>query len=321
MKKRTFHFVSAFVLLLAAAACAPHAHSQQSANSKPDAPLAQARTLAVAGKLGQSEAILRPFIQQNPSSADARFLLGYVLFREDKARESLAEFTAGARTRRPGPDEFTIVASDYVLLGDYTDAAKWFAEVTKEKPDDPEAWYLLGRAQYNNQQFANAIASFQHALTLRPKYVESENNLGLAWQGLNDPDDAKTAFQTAIAWQQDHPSDPQPFLNLGTLLLEQNQAGKALPYLQTAARLAPKNPKIHEQLGRAYEVTDNLTQAQHELESATTLAEDVSALHFELGRIYRREGLRDRAQQQFDICAKLNNKHPSTKTPNPFSPD
>lgn len=281
----------------------------------------QARALALEGKLTQSEGLLHQLLRTQPSSADAHFLLGYVLFREEKPRDSLAEFTAGARTRRPAADDFRIIASDYVLLHAYGDAVKWFSEAATETPNDAQAWYLLGRAQYSNQSFKDAIGSFQHTLHLRPNDIEAENNIGLAWQGLNNPGDAKIAFRTAVQWQGDHPSDAQPLLNLGALLSQQNQFDQALRYLQIAVTLAPNNPRIHEELGRAYEGAGSLPQARKELERAAVLAPDVSALHYELGRIYQRQGLRDRAQEQFALCAKLNGSHSSVETPNPFSHD
>ena len=56
-----------------------------------------------------------------------------------------------------------------------------------------------------------------------------------------------------------------------------------------------------------------------ELEKAITLAPNVSSLHFKLGQIYRKEGMRDRARDEFAICAKLSGTHSSDKTPNPIS--
>lgn len=281
--------------------------------------ITRARVLADAGKYSEAETVLRGAIETDPATADAHFLLGFVYFREQKPKESLAEFTAGARFRRPAADDFRIIASDYVLLGDYPDAEKWFSEVTTEKPGNPVDWYSLGRTQYNENHFEAAIASFERALTLRPHYIEAENNLGLAWQGLNNSDRAMAAFRSAIDWQREDPKDAQPYLNMGVSLADQNHADEALLYLKVAAKLAPKNPKIHEELGRAYEAESKLTQAQHELDTAASLAPNASGLHFKLGRIYWREGLRDLAQQQFGICAKLDGTHSSISTPNPYN--
>jgi Tfp pilus assembly protein PilF len=54
------------------------------------------------------------------------------------------------------------------------------------------------------------------------------------------------------------------------------------------------------------------------LEKAVALAPNTSGLHFKLGQIYRSEGLRDRAQQEFALCEKLNSTHSSSSTPNPI---
>jgi Flp pilus assembly protein TadD len=292
--------------------CTAAAVCQQSAD-----PLAEARSLLAAGALAKSEDFLHRYTGNHPDSADAHFLLGYVLFREQKATDSLAEFTAGAKVRRPKSDELKTVASDYVLLRDFADADKWFTEVIVEDPKDPDAWYLLGRTKYNENGFFEAVSSFERALALRPKYIEAENNLGLSLRELNELEKARAAFQTAIDWQGDTPSDPQPFLNLGTMLVDDSKFDQAIPFLLKAAALSPDNPKIHEELGQVYEEQKNLEKAQGELERAVALAPNASGLHFKLGQIYRHEGFKDQAQHEFELCEKLNSTHSSASTPNP----
>ncbi|MGA8090522.1 MAG: tetratricopeptide repeat protein [Terracidiphilus sp.] len=315
--EETLRWVSSRIstsLLALAALCVTSGICQQIED-----PLAPARALLATGKLAESETNIRGYLSAHPAAAEAHFLLGYVLFREKKAKESLAEFTAGAKFRRPRPDELKVVASDYVMLGDFGDADKWFSEVVAEAPTDADANYLLGRTKFNESDFPAAISSFERALILHPKYVEAENNIGLAWQESNDLEKAEAAFQTAIEWQGDAPVDAQPFLNLGTLLADQSKMEKALPFLAEAAVLSPDNPTIHEELGHVYAVQQNLPKAQNELEKAVTLAPNISSLHFKLGQVYRKEGMRDRAREEFAVCAKLSGAHSSDKTPNPIS--
>ena len=300
---------AAFTLVIL---CVQAALSQQAAD-----PLAEARTLLESGQLAKSETSLRAYLRDHADSAEAHFLLGYVLFRDQKARDSLAEFTAGAAIRRPKPDELMTVASDYVLLEDYSDADRWFSEVTSESPNYVGAWYLLGRTKYNEGRYDEAVSSFKRAELLRPKYIEAENNLGLAWRELNDLNKAKIAFQNAIDWQGSVPSDPQPYLNLGTLLSDQGDLDNAILNLSKAVMLSPDNPKIHEELGSTYLAKNDLPKAQAELEKAVSLSPNTSALHFKLATLYRKEGLRDKAQREFDICAKLSAAHSSSETPNP----
>jgi tetratricopeptide (TPR) repeat protein len=177
----------------------------------------------------------------------------------------------------------------------------------------------LGRTKYNESQYAAAISNFEHALSLQPNHVEAENNIGLSWKELNNLDKAQAAFKTAIEWQGSKPVDAQPFLNLGSLLADGGKLDEAVSYLTKAGALSPKNPTVHEQLGRVYLGQNKLPDAQAELERAIALAPDASSLHYKLAQIYRKEGMADRAKQEFAICEKLNSSHSSPKTPNPLS--
>lgn len=283
-------------------------------------PLAEARRLAASGQWKESESALRGYLSDHPASADAHFFLGYVLFREHKPTESLAEFTEGAKTRHPNPAELQTVASDYVMLEDYEDADKWFTTISTETPNDATIWYLLGRTKYNEGRFEEAASCFSRALSLRQKYVEAEDNLGLAMHELDKPEEAKAAFQYAIEWQGAVPYDAQPFLNLGSLLMEGGDFESAIAKLKQAAALSPENPSIHEQLGAAYDALNRLSDAQAELERAVTLAPDISGLHFKLAGVYKKLGLKDKARLELELCAKLNSTHSSRKTPNPPIP-
>jgi Flp pilus assembly protein TadD len=292
--------------------------AQQDEASKMPGSLDEIRAQLESKPFTESEKALRSYLEQHVASGDGHFLLGYVLFRENHPKESLAEFTNGAKFQKLQASDLKIVAADYVLLDDFADADKWLTNVTSEIPQDANAWYLLGRTKYNENRFAEAIDCFRKALSLRPKDIKAENNLGLAHQGLNQIDAARTAFETAISWQKDAlQKDAQPYLNLGILFLDQGQAAQSVQLLEEAAMLAPHNPKAHEQLGRAYEQLDQMEKAQHELEAAVALAPNASGLHFKLGQIYRRRQMKQQAQQQFEICAKLNSNHSSGETPNP----
>ena len=129
-------------------------------------PLAQ--SLVKAEQFGAAECIARRLVKTEPSSADAHYLLGYILSRRGKANESLAEYTSGARFRRPGSSELAVVALDYVLLKDYTDARKWMTQAIAGDQSNPLYWYYLGRIDYNLNTFNEARAAFEKVLVLEP---------------------------------------------------------------------------------------------------------------------------------------------------------
>ena len=274
------------------------------------------RSLIANGSLPEAEQNLRAQIAAQPGSADAHYLLGYVLFREAKAKESLAEYTEAARYRKPDAYDLRVVGADYVVLGDYSDADKWFTQSLAWAPGDALTWYYLGRTKYNENRFEEAVRAFEKTLQLDPRNIKAEDNLGLSLQALQRPDEAQEAYKRAIEWQANDPhKNFAPFLDMGALLLEQDQAREATPYLEESVRIAPESVKAHQQLGKAYFAQQDFTKAQRELEKALELSPNDAPSHYVLGQIYRKQGLSARAKEQFEVFAKLNGSHSTQETP------
>ena len=279
-------------------------------HSSPDTPLAEARALLQIGKVKEAEQVARSYLESHPNSADGHFLLGYVLFRQENARASLAEYTEGAKYRRPDAYDLEVVGCDYVLLEDYTDADKWFTLSVQWNPGNLQAIYYLGRAKYNENRFEEAIHIFEYCLKMDPRNVRAEDNLGLSWEGLDRVDEAMAAYRQAIAWQADSPvKNSGPYIDLGSILVDNNRPEEGVPWLEQAVAIAPRDVKAHRELGKAYLHMNRLGDAQKELEAAAQLAPQNAALHFMLGQAYRREGLDDKAKAEFDRYAALNGTH------------
>ena len=276
------------------------------AHSSPDTPLAEARSLLELGKSSDAERVTRRYLQVHPNSADGHYLLGYILFKEQDAKSSLAEYTEGARYRTPSAADLEAVAADYVLLKDYPDADKWFTKAVEWNPKDALGWYYLGRTKYNENRFEEAVSAFEQCLTLDPKDVKAEDNLGLSYEGLNQADKAIAAYRNAIAWQADAAvKNSGPLFDLGSLLVDSNRPEEALPYLLEAARLTPQDYRVHRQLGKAYTHLNRLENAQAELEQAAKLAPENAPVHFMLAQVYRKRGLQDKAKLESDRYTRL----------------
>ena len=308
----------------------------------PDPALAPARLLLQQGKLSEAEAATRNFLLAHADSAEAHFLLGFILFREigekwreagkaqeatlpysdgsaigslaefrdAKARESLAEFTAGARYHAASAFDLKIVALDYLLLKHNMDADRWLTQSVQLNSRDAQAWYYLGRTKYSTGQFREAIEAFEQCLKLEPRNVEAENNVGLSYEALQRPDEAIQAFENAIAWQTESSAkDPEPFIELAHLYLNENQPEKAVPYLSQSIAISPNVSKAHEELGKAYSLLHRLSEAQAELEKAIELTPQAPNVHCLLAPVYSKQGLEEKAKAESDRCAALSGTH------------
>lgn len=281
------------------------------AQQTPD--LQTARNLLLEKRYADAAALLKKTMPGYEQQPEAHVMLAYALFREDKPAESLQEYTRAAQLRTPSAEDLKWVALDYVLLKDYKDAAKWMSVSLSMDRSDEEAWYGMGRIDYTQNHFPEAKACFEQALKLHPQDVNAENNLGLTYQALYRLDDAIAAYRTAIAWQRNstHPSE-QPYLNLATVLLNQNKVDQAVAMLQKAMAIAPENPAVLTELARANLKQNRFADAEKELKEAVKAKPDDAALHFQLGRVLLKEKKQEEARAEFAKTAELDGTHSSS---------
>jgi tetratricopeptide (TPR) repeat protein len=312
-----------------------------------DKRLAEARALLENDRATDAEPKVRDFLAAHPDSADGHFLMGHVLFLEiqeeakqqsdvsvgdmagtskgsrsersqERAKLSLAEFATGAKLRDPSAADLRVVAFDYVLLGDYVDADKWLTRMLAWTPNDPDGWYYLGRAKYTENRFDEAINAFGRALKLSPGNVKFEDNLGLAYAGLNRTNEALAAYKTAIEWQSQSTSkSPDLFIDIADLLLDQSHPADAIDYLRQAIAIAPNDSKAHELLGKAYVRLDDLPKAQSELENALQFAPQNRNVHCMLAPVYRKQGKAEKAKSESERCSSLAGSNSIAETPRP----
>ncbi len=263
-----------------------------------------------AGNFKGAESTLRTYLVTEPRSGDARYLLAYALLRQNNPKGSLEEYTRAAALQAPTAEQLREVGQDYVLLDDTADAGKWILRSVEMNPADPEGWYSLGRLRYTEQRFGDALECFNKAIALAPGSVKVENNLGLAYEGLNRTDDAVIAYRQAIAWQDAGPSEKaseQPLLNLAIVLVHQGKLAEAQPLLLRAVRIAPEDPRIHEQLGQLYAQQGNYAEAAKYLETATRLdPRDRTSISFSV-RPIATLGAKRRPRWNLTVAARLAN--------------
>lgn len=272
--------------------------------------LRRARSLLESGSLSEAEKQVRIHLANDPNSWEGHYLLGLILFKQGRAKESLAEYTEGSKHHDPSAEDLKIVALDYVLLGDFTEADGWLTKSVTWNPNDAETWYYLGRTKYNENRFEEAIAAFQRCLRLEGRNVKAKSNLGLSLAGLGKVTEAQAAYREAISWQAERAVKiAEPYIDLGDLLLDQNQMDEAVALLLQANAISPEDPRVPEMLGKAYWRQNKLQESQMQLEKAVRLAPASAANHYLLGQVYRKQGMAEKAKFELDRAAELSASH------------
>jgi Flp pilus assembly protein TadD len=271
-----------------------------------DALLFEGKALANLGRFAEADAALRQFLAQQPDSADALYMLGYVLHRENNPRESLSTYTQAARLIAPQSDDLKIVGLDYVLLDDYPDAIRWLEKAVEFDPKNREAWYSLGRCHYTQSGFSDAERAFQRALALKPEDEKIATNLGLVYEMENRIEDADRTYKQSVALaEKDLQSNEWPYMNYASFLLEHDRSAEAVPLLEQSIKVAPRCSDCHAKLGRALAANGKPVEAITELQQAVALSPQDPKMHYELGHAYRAAGWMDKAKEELALSAKL----------------
>jgi Flp pilus assembly protein TadD len=80
----------------------------------------------------------------------------------------------------------------------YVEASECFVLGIKENPTDHSMWNKFGACMSNNMDLQQAVAAYEQALDLRPNYVRTIVNLGLAKNRLLDFKAAANCFLNAL---------------------------------------------------------------------------------------------------------------------------
>ncbi len=168
--------------------------------------------------------------------------------------------------------------------------------VTREHPDDAEAWGNLGMACVQARAGTKAVAALEKAAALDPQDAQTHLGLGYAYSLVRRNDEAAKAFEFYL---QQNPNDENALNLIGYSYLGLGQADKAIPYFERYARLAPEDANSHDSLGEGYLNAGRLEDAAREYERALALNPTFANSQFMLGGVYQQMGSAEKAIEAY----------------------
>lgn len=142
---------------------------------------------------------------------------------------------------------------------DFAGAERLFAKLVKGYPDDPAAYFQMGKLCFEQEEWERAGKYLQQSLQLDPRNDQAHLLLGLVWRQLQRPEDAERELLEAARLRPQ--SDVNVFFAGHQLLLDgKDQA--ALPYLYRALELNPHRSDAFRALGMAQARLGNYALAE-----------------------------------------------------------
>jgi len=185
--------------------------------------------------------------------------------------------------------------------GKYTAALKEFLKAEALNPDDYFLQNDLGLTYLYKRKPDLAIARFQKALALKADYSPARNNLGNAYAEKREWDKAIEQWQTVTA-DLLYATPHFPLSNMGMAYYEKKDYRLAEKYFLEALKIEQDFFMALYGLGKTYIATGRVPFAVKKLERAAEIAPDEPRVYFELGKAY---SLNREYQKGYDAYQKV----------------
>ena len=138
---------------------------------------------------------------------------------------------------------------------------------------------IRGAAYGELKLFAEAIASFQKVLDIKPNDANALNNMGNALRAKGELGSALDQFQMAIKIT---PRFAAAYNNIGSALAEQGDTRLAITNFKKALEINPSYVKAYNNLGVTMTKEGDITSALHAFEQAVELKPDYAEAYFNM---------------------------------------
>lgn len=203
------------------------------------------------------------------------------------------------------------------LKNNQTDgAATAFATVLRLRPNDVHALFGLARCDLQAGRLTAARSRLQEAVAANPDFPGAQSLLATVWERLGNTAAAQAArlrvrgdgryTEAPDPWAVDLAAfghDPYALLVAASALSSDARPREALPLLERALTLNPRDARLHRQLGNTLARIGDLPAAQAPLEHALALAPADEKIRTDLLNLLK--GLKDEAGAERVVMAGL----------------
>ncbi len=231
--------------------------------------------LLAKGQRAEAVRVLNAIILSNPPHAEARLMLGSILFEDGRNAEAITQlreavrlaprsadahnalgeaFYAAGESKSARPEFEKAIELDPLLAparvslaliqleaGEFAPAARHLdraLELMGKSSDAAFPHYLRAKVYSHDDEIEKAAAELSQAVALRPDLAEAWADLGLARKSLLDEDGAFAAYRRAVELAPDNAISQY---RLGVEYMNRGDVPSAVRHLQESYRLNPEN--------------------------------------------------------------------------------
>jgi len=170
------------------------------------------------------------------------------------------------------------------------------------KPDYAEAYYNRGNALHALGRLEEVVASYTKAIEYKPDFVDAYNNRGNALAALGQLEEAVESYDMVI---QLAPGFAEAYYNRGNALRDLERAEDAVESYNSAIQLEPDYALAYNNRGVAFQKLGHLTAAVESYDKAIQIMPDTSDFHYNRGKVLLDLGQPEQAVENYDRTIQL----------------
>jgi tetratricopeptide (TPR) repeat protein len=251
-------------------------------------------------QLPSAEKVIVSEMMARPRDPELMTLLAQVRFYQAHFHEALTLVNNADRLGGMTAGRATLAGMIEISMNRLERAAARLRRGIELDPSSVSSHYLLARVLYTQNHFDEAIAESKKAIRLSPNLVRAYENIGLCFEGKQQFEDAEYWYLEAIhRMGKGGKNSEWPMLDLAAMLIRNNQAERARPYLEQALEINPQNAQGVFQRGVLRESSGDLRGALQDLKKATELDPKLETAYYRSAQIHQKLGEMVEAQKDF----------------------
>ncbi|HEX29786.1 TPA: tetratricopeptide repeat protein [Candidatus Poribacteria bacterium] len=270
------------------------------------------------GKLKEAENRLEQAAELAPDDPTLLYNLGTVYLEMGKYERAIGKFMRCLDSEALSTDAKMGLGLCYAKMDRREEALKWFREVAKLRPGDPQVWYNIGVLTFELGDLNSSKLAFQKAKKLgygggieeflkaikgmRKRDAKLAYNKGVSLQKEGKYEEAIKEFKKAL---QLDPKMEKAYLNAAFCLSRLGKSDKAIDMLNNALSLNSDFFEAQYNLGVIYLKLGRPRKAAEHLRKAVKLKPNFTEGRYNLGIALYRSGMFNEASKQFKAAVKL----------------
>jgi tetratricopeptide (TPR) repeat protein len=260
----------------------------------------------IAGLRGTAEGIqyAKQLILNYPYVIEYRVALAEIYTKDERWQEALDAYSEARSVLGARPDKRVFLGRGKALqaLGRNSDALDSFLQAAIVDPSDAQAIFCAGGVYFDQARYAEAIAQYQRALRINPRYPGAHVQIGRA--------DIKVGRAPAAIEEADAERLTNPNLADADILAAEaryalgDYTGCAQEY-QKAVSTGYSRSRLFISLARCYRLSGSLDSALSMLRQAEALESGFSGLYKEYGAYYHTKCMTDEAVKAYNTYLSL----------------